>query len=718
MEADINIFRIINDITVTRAGYDRGIYRRYYQFGRGVFGLVVQSVFVFLFLFSFSSRVIALPIMGPGTELRIKNLIGLNAGLYPLADGWNIAEYQYTDFDIFVSLEKPPGGKAVFRLACTSLPSKNRLIGESRNFRIELSSFSGVSEEEAVLAGRALRERIKHNETPLFFDQPDMQNREGIYELLFRKYLFIPFIIAGIASGVALIIVLFPAIKKHLLATGATGAICLALLVAAGLFLRFAVGPEAPVHNNGHGIRELRAVLYMESPEPKEILYGRVYITLMSSLAGVAGNTDGSVFVINQIFGALAVLGMFMLARALRFSDIAALTAAAAFCFSPGLVWLSSSESPVSMHLFFVLAGFAFAAVSAQLRSKPFLWLSCIFICFGSTMRLTTMSAAPVAVLIFAYSSLKTTGSGSEKDAGFRKHLIACSGLLITWLLFHFLSLDPDNVGNGIARISPSVYLHTMRKYNILFDSTLSPACLPYFALAAFVPALWKKPYLAALVAVVFVIVVPVSFTTMADRTDFLRYQPQTHWIYFLLTGVLVDFIRKSFLPRRIAVFAAVCIPIALVLFSITGLRFLATGNEEIAEYHFIKDMSLELRPGSRISLPVRPAAGQRMISEFPDYMGEYKLNKKEIIGNDSDEIIYIGLDCYRYDDIGEKGPESAGPGIRKECVTICAGNPVVMREKELNAEIPDGSFHKRYFMLSTKHPVIGFYKCPENQIN
>ncbi len=680
----------------------------------------VAVLFAFLFLFTCSHRVFSLPIMGPETGPRIESLISRSADRFPLPDGWDIAGYHYTDFDVFVRLEKPTGAQAVFRLACTSLPSKNTLVGESRNFRMELSDFSGVSAPETLRVGDSLLERIKHNDQPLFFDQPDMQNREGIYEFLFRKYLFIPLIFAGFAAGVLLLLVGFPLIRKHLLPGNVVCAVILAFLLIAGAALRFGVGPGAPVHNNGHGVRELRSILYTESPEQKEMLYGSVYTTLMKSLAGVAGNTDSAVFNINRILGTLAVLGMFMLARALLFSETAALTAAAAFSFNPGLVWLSGSESPASMYLFFALSGFAFTVVSAKTRSWRLLWLSLIFICAASTMRLLTMAAAPVAILLFVYSSYQPASPGN--DAGdknsFKQHALLCFGILIVWLCFHCLTLDPDNAANGIARISASMYLHNMRIYNILFDPTLTPACLPFFAATGFLLLLWKRPVLAALLAVVFVLIVPVSFTTMADRTDFLRYQPQTHWLYFLLTASLVDFIAKSSLSRRIADVVALSVPAAVVMFSIAGLTFLAAGNEEIAEYRFISNMSASLPPGTGIALPVRPDADERMISDFPDYQGRFKLNKTGIIGRKTDELIYTGLDCYRYNDMKEMSRKAEAGGMRPECASICGGHPIPVREKKLKVEIPDSVLHRRYFMLGTDRPVIGFYKCPEHVDN
>lgn len=682
--------------------------------------------FVLCFFFLLAPRVFSLPMMGANTEPRIDRIINSNADRFPLPGNWKMARWHYTDLDIFIYLEKSHEKKTLVRLACSSLPTGSLLAGKSLNFRVEVVSFSGVEEKEAILVARALFERINHNEPAMFFDYPDMKNREGMSELIFRKYLFLPLLICGLACSAVLLILCFRTIQKYLMPSGIVCTALLMCLIAGGAALRFAAGPRAPVHNNGHGVRELRGLLFLESPEQKEIKYGRTYITLMGGLAGAAGGTDNAVFILNEIFGSLAILCMYMLARALLQSEAAALCAAAAFCFSPALVWLSGSESPASMHLFFALAGFAFTAVAARHRNVPLLWLACIFICLAASMRMLTILAAPAAALIFMFSSFfppacpRQAGVDNRSDPfshkTFQKHLLLCLGMIILWIVFHWLSLDPENAGKGFARFSPVTFLYNMRTYNILFDPTLTPVCLPAFAAAGFLVVLWKRPLLALTMATLFVLLVPVSFTTMADRTDFVRYQPQAYWLYFLFTGVFTDYLIKLPRPRWAAFAAAVSIPIAMGLFSIPGLRFLASGNEEIAEYHFLARTASEFKPGSRIALPSgRQAGNGRLSSEFPDYLGKFQILRAGARSDGSDVIYYLGLDCYRYDDIMEMKQKSARGGMTRECASVCGSRAIPIKTEMLNASIPQGLFHRRYFLLGSHNPVIGFYKCPRH---
>ncbi|MFA6449209.1 MAG: hypothetical protein WCX65_07080 [bacterium] len=676
-------------------------------------------------LLCFQARAFSFPMMGSKTEPRIARIINSDSDRFPLPGAWKISGWHYTDLDIFVYLEKARGKTALVRLANSSLKSNGLLIGESRNFRVEIVSFSGVDIKEAERAGRALLERIKQNEPAMFFDYPDMKNRETMSEYIFRKYFFQFLLISGLASSVALFILSFPVIRKQLLPSGPAAAALLLCMIAGGALIRFTAGPQAPIHNNGHGVRQLRALLYMESPEQKEIKYGRTYIAIMGPLAAAAGGTDKSVFLLNEIFGALAILCMYMMARALLKSEAAALTAAAAFCFSPALVWLSGSESPVSMHIFFALAGFAFAAVSARSRSVSILWLSCIFICIAASMRMLTILVAPAAGLIFLCSYYSSSSSSpTERPARkitdnyfsntFHKHALFCLGVIALWVSFHWLSVDPENAGKGFARFSPTVFINTMRHYNILFDPTLTSACLPVFAAAGFLITAWKRPLLAATTAAIFVLLVPISFTTMADRTDLVRYQPQAHWLYFLFAGALADFFATIRLHRALALAAAISIPVAIASFSMNGLEFLASGNEETAEYHFIKKAASEMRPGSRIVLPESGAAGRgRLSAEFPDYFGKFLLERGRPGGTDRESIIYRGLDCYRYGDVEEIQQKSARGGMTQECASVCGGRTAPIMEKTLEAKIPAGNFHSRYFLLGANRPVIGFYKCP-----
>lgn len=668
-------------------------------------------LFFICFSLVYTSRAFSFPIFGPGMEPRIARLVNNHADRFPLPAGWTAASWRYTDFDIFIRLEKQPAGEALLRLACSSLPSKSNLIGESRNFRIELVSFSGAGEKEAAQAGRAMAERLKNNDEPMFFDLPGMQKREGIYEYFFRKYLFIPLLAAAAAFSVILFVVAFREIKTYLLPSTRAGAALLVLLVAAGALLRFTIAPGTPTHSGGHGVREMRAVLYPESTEQKEIMYGTVYLTAMRTLSGAAGGGDMSVFLINRIFGTLAILSMFMMARALLFSEAAALTAAAAVCLSPGLVWLSGSESPASAYLFLAVAGFAFTAAAAKNRSVPLLWLACVYICLGSTMRLLTMLSAPVAALIFAYSSLSPVETEPAKRRNFYRAAFYCAALAGVWLLFHILSLDPDNAGKGMSRISAHAYLVNMSELNILFDPTLTPACLPVFAAAGFVFALLKRPPLAVLAAAAFIITVPASFTAIADRNNFLHYQFQAHWIYFFLAGALSGYIAELHVPKPIALAGALAIPAAIIVYSIPGLQFLSKGNEEIAEYHFIEAEAARLKPGTRIVLP---AHEKKLGAEFPDYLGKFQLVRNGANAGRED-VVYLGLDCYRYANPGDMKIASAAGGMRRECSSVCGGRRVPLAEKTLDAYAPASVYHRRYFTLGSRKPTVGFYKCADN---
>lgn len=667
-------------------------------------------IIVFASVVCFGTVSHALPILGPDMEPQIDRLVTGQNGRPVLPGGWRVAEYHFTDFDIHVTLSSAAGQSINYRLSCTTLPSDGVLVGESHNFRIERMSMDNTDSDVVLEVSRAFLTRVREHDSPNLLTSREMKNPESLEEYIFRKYLLTPLLACGLLYALFLVVANHGLIRETMLPDSRAGVFLLVLLAAAAVVLRLWLCQEAPIHNNGHGIREIRAIIYPGSPEEKELMYGQVYLRAMQEITRVTGKTDIGIFRSNAVFGGLAVASMFLLGMSLLQDEKAAASAAFLMCTGPAQVWLSGSESPIALFLFTGLAGLAFAVQAKRACSQPLLHLAAILLAFAATMRFTTLLIVPAGVLLFLYT--RSGNESSRKNMEFRWHAATCLALVSLWCLFHILSLDSQNLSKGVVRMSPGLYWYNMRQFNLLFDSNLTPLAVPALAAAGYAAAWFSRPRFALVISLLFLMIVPVSFTTMADRTDLVRYQPPTYWIYYLAAGFPIAFLHSKAKWRRAAAALAAAIILVSAMQARSGLTLLLHGNEEQEEYKFMKQSALLIPGHQTIHLPPAYRLTSKLSTEFPDYTRRHEISRSAPPPTSEGSVFYRGLDCYRFDNMKEKERFSDSNGMRLSCEDLCAGRQEILKGETLSAPHYVHGFDMRYFILGSRSPRVDFSLC------
>lgn len=658
----------------------------------------------------------AMPKMGPAMAGEVSTLIRSNSAAFPLPDGWKIIDYKYSDLVINATLGNGAGGKAVVRLAYFSLPPAGARIGETNTFRVELANMEG---EGAEVAARDFFKRIKNNEQGgYFFSSKKMESSELRLNHLLRKYIFTSrpgkALFFSALSLIAIVLMVAGVGRKSLLLApaGAAAAVALAAIVALGFIVRLCASPMAPVHCNNHGVREIRSYVYPTSPEQTEMNYGEVFPAFVAWFLGFTNGKAGALFAMNLMFGSLAVLSMFLLARAMTGSDPPALFAALLMAVSPGMVWISGTESQITLYIFSALLGLAILASAAETQNEPLLWMAAAVVAFAASLRILTVLLVPAAVIVFFF---KTPRPAEKRSARFLIHAAAALFLISLWSWLHYLTI-PKMTEKGWASLSllniASAFFH---RANILWDPTLTIIALPLLLCAGLIISCFKNRRLAISAALLLLILVPLTFTVIDCRTTSLRYQIQAHWIYYLLAGAVFSWRPKT--NKKLCAAVAACAVAAVIANSAFGLALLRSGDEEINEYRFIKVAAQKIPRETVIRLPVSNAANGKLITEFPDFIaGQRIVRGTQHAPAGSREVAYIGLDCYRYETIEEKKRAITAGGIRRECAEACPAGYKTLYETTLDASTDKAGFQKRFYSVSTPAPRIAFIECLANK--
>ncbi|MFA6449208.1 MAG: hypothetical protein WCX65_07075 [bacterium] len=647
----------------------------------------------------------------------ITRLIHANSASYPLPPGWEAHDFTFTDLTITVKLSNGKGEEAVVRMAYAWSPVNGKVFGKTMSFRLEILKASGAGAKKAAQAFFA---RIKRNDRVYFYNSAEMLRRESLAQHLFQKYIFSPLLdhklIFAIGAALAFLVLVlnFREIRDYLMPGKVSTLVALMLIVVLGMALRLYVSPSTPIHCNTHGIREARMFLSLRNDLKAEADYGRVYPLTIRWILGFIGPEEKNLFLLNQILGTLSILAIFMFAKGLLGSDAAGVFSALFFSLSPAQVWMAGTESQIPMYQFISLAGLAFLCVSMRSKSARVLWLATIMISFASSLRILTPLVVPVAAATGIYLGIRI--KKGERDI-FSKHLAVCLVFAASWAAFHYLSI-PNMTGKGWSETSPLI---TVRDFffnrrtiagNTILDPTLTPFIVPLTAAAAFYYS-WKKDRrFAIFITAVFLIAVPITFSVLDCRTTAVRYQTQGHWVYYILASALFSRIGPEIFRKR-RVEAAAAVAILAFVGAVPGLAMLLKGDEEINEYRFIRETALKIPQKTVIRLPVDYAAGGRLITDYPDYINNHivvKGNAPALKG--SRELIYVGLDCYRYGSIKEKKEDIFPDGKRKQCVNICSTRLAPLYEKKLDASRPTIGYQDRFYELGSSNPVVGFYEC------
>ena len=280
------------------------------------------------------------------------------------------------------------------------------------------------------------------------------------------------------------------------------------------------------------------------------------------------------------------------------------------------------------------------------------------------------------------------------------------------WCFFHYLGLDPENVSKGADRVSAGLYWNNMRRFNILGDPNLTPAAVPIMAALGYAAAWITRPRTALALTGLFMLVVPASFTTMADRTDLVRYQATTLWIYYLAAGYLFAMAGSGTPKARMAAALAVAAGVFACAGAVQGLRMLSLGNEEIHEYRFLRETAAALPEDTTIHLPGQNRLARHLNTEFPDYVRGQALARDQLRASPGGRLFYIGLDCCRFDNTREIKRRATAAGLRKSCAALCPGRAEPVAVRRLTVPRYRGGFDMRYFTLGSRAPEAAFLRC------
>ena len=483
----------------------------------------------------------------------------------------------------------------------------------------------------------------------------------------------------------------------------------LSAILLLGLLLRFFVAPWAPIHGNNHGIHDVR-VLVVNGLDAvgKSGPYGDTFFVILNSLLSVLGKSDQVLFGLNALFGTLAIAGLYLLAKELRFSEKSALLAALFFCLSPSQVWLAGTESQMALHLCLGLAGLALLLRALKTASGPWLWTAAALLSVSAALHVITTPFLLVAAAV----ALSESRTGAAWPKGLRRHLAAALALSAGAIFLHARSIDAAMLLKGLGGFDgPSLLKAWASSSNILWDPTLTPAALPVLALAGAVLMRQHRPEQLRTLVLAAVLLIPLSFSVSACRTDALRYQAPTHWLLYLLAAFPFSVPMKP--AREVKLVRAACLLVAAT--ALPGLLLLKDGDEYSREYRFMRQVAERVGPTTFLWLPTRTAT-RLAEPEFPDYVNGLPLLRGlepyPFDGSDG-RLAYLGLDCYLlFDGEDEAQTFDAATGLRRECAAACAGSKTALLETTLDARPARWGFQKRYWRRSRPQPVIGLYRC------
>lgn len=668
--------------------------------------LIIFTFIVIGALFHPSNSANASPKIGTGMMKEIHRLLFSSAMEFPLPEGWKIEDYTVYATKIRIDLQSEDNQTVEVTLYHKNTAIFNgAYLGSSKSFKVFQIADETVLKEGA---GAALFDRIKENDKVYFFSLHEMQVSESYFEYLIYRNSRIFFIIS-----ILLAIILFMFSANSIVRTfGEDKRIFIVMLMVfvVGAIIRFDVSPRAPIHCNTHGIREVRTYVGSRAEFYESELYGHVFPATIRKLLQLTGTHEESVFIINIVFGALGIISIFLFGLVVFKEGLPAIILASIYALAPAQVWMAGSESQMPLFHCVSFFGAAFAIIGYRNKAPETFWFGALLITYAAMLRILTILFVPVTLLFILYESNLKNLKDHRKMINHVVLWLVISGIFI---FIHYKNMT-NMTSKGWSESSPyAIKLFFLTYRNILWDPTLTPVFIPVTALIGSIFVIRRNLRFAALLFGVFVLIVPLTFTVLDCRTTTLRYQSPAHWIYYLLTAyIFTSEVWRKYSKYRI--YAAVSLFFLLIISSLPGIAMLRNGDEEMNEYWFLRDVTKKIAAGTNIIMPVSYAIEGRMIPDFPDYMNA--LNPHIGIPDEGiagDDLVYIGLDCYRYALKEELESEFTKDGIRKECSNFCGASEMeTVFEKKLDARYPDIGYQDRFFYISREFPVVGFYRC------
>lgn len=479
----------------------------------------------------------------------------------------------------------------------------------------------------------------------------------------------------------------------------------LGALFAGSLLLNLVVPLSAPIHPNTHGLQEIRTILDPGRAVEAGEFYGPLYVRFMRFVCVFAGWQEGTIYATNALLGALSVLALFALARAIGFAPGGALLSAGLMGLHPAQVWLAGSETPMMLYLLLVLVGLTALVQGLSRGGAGLLWAGALAIGLACRLHVLTLAALPLALGFVVHTRARCKLPSRPR---FRIHatLAAVAALALWGTHLWELRWVPEAFA-GKIRGESSLYQFTAG--NILFDPTLTAfAVLPLVIWGALVLYRHQKT-LALLLGWAFVVLVPAGLLVNSLRTDAVRYQTPTHWVLFLMAGAVVSFSPLLQRRSRVARGALALALTATIVHAAYGWSLVHQGTIASRAYSFSRQALQSLDGPVTVHLPHLEDDYRRLLVDIPVYDEPIRVLRGETPA--AGDLVYLGLDCYRDPDLFAGRFTEAGQ--RLECDRACSPlqrTPVA--ETTLHRNPPRWGHHHLFHVLTIDSPTIGLYRC------
>ncbi len=410
------------------------------------------------------------------------------------------------------------------------------------------------------------------------------------------------------------------------------------LPAAGALFLgafavRAMVPVWAPIHANDHGLAELRGLAGFVGQLPylsEASHYGYAPLEIYRAiLAPVHGGAKGAL-ALSVIFGALASVAAWALARTLFESEAAGLLAGLFVALLPAHVWLSASESIAGLAGTLWLAALALGLSAQRTGRRIEAWACALALANATELWVTTMVFPLSAILFFVIVAPAGARRRSAKLLGiplltatllaFALHLYALWPVLtyaevnrgaeaIPMLLGFML---PRHHGSQALGAAPHWRLPLLSVQNLLSAPVLTAGLAPLALVATFAVGRRKPRIVLALLATWLVTVAPNALINPC-LTDRLRYQT----VPALLLVVLVSGVVAGIPWLRATLLAA-----AVSCAGVPGLVELAR-TPPLRNASYALDVRAAARMPNTLTVRVPPAemGDDEITAQFPDFL-------------------------------------------------------------------------------------------------
>lgn len=463
-------------------------------------------------------------------------------------------------------------------------------------------------------------------------------------------------------------------------------------LALLALVLRLSLPAWAPLHANDHGIAELHELVAPGAQGAAISEYGQGWADFVGAARLPLGGGADFVLALGAGLGAAAVGLLFALGRAAGLAAPAAAVAAFALAVHPAHVRLSLSESPRPLAGALLLLGIA--AGLRAVRSQGAVHHAAVLAAAAAwALALELRVTTAVLPLVGAAFVLVVAGLGPLRRPGWSVGLGVALVGLAAWGHAPILL---DAFGDASARPPGPAWdnrllssHHSLLRYPLLTGA----AVLPLAGLGVLNGRRHLRLVAACLGAVA--VLLPLSLSVIACRTDVIRYQSTANLFVFLLVGVAVS----GAWPVRKALVAATLL-----------LATSAPGLIDIARPDVHEQAFALARTGGAARVLAAPATmpeAPRIRTHYPVYVAR---------PGAADCAVWIGPSCWSFTEqevAAEDWFDSDFGPMRGECVELLGGTTAAAAALPglVAATVPhrDQEFHA----IPAESPRVGYAPCP-----